>query len=193
MSSSSLDEAELRKKLLLMQQFPTMTVNTSPPDLVERFSAVVPVIKTPTLHLKVTAVKVPAKATEKKGLPVHDWGPFGTYEYLGPGTPYTAKQKAGILPVNQLDKISMYHDSQYKWTGERTLPGTALVTSGIRGLADYGAGAAMVTAAFNPWSGLGFSDRVLGLVAGDLLMTQGFLRLNPITMGPMAIIDAIFY
>ncbi|HIB65829.1 MAG TPA: hypothetical protein EYO33_12150 [Phycisphaerales bacterium] len=87
----------------------------------------------------------------------------------------------------------MYHDAQYSWTGERTLPGTGLLTSGMRGLADYGAGAAMMTAAINPWSGLGFGDRILGVVAGDLLMIQGLLRLNPATMGPMAIIDFFFY
>jgi len=102
MSSSSYDEEELRRRLLTMQRFPTMTVN-APPDIIERYESASAIVKIPTLDLKVTEVK--SQAPKKKGLPVHDWGPFGTYEYLGPGTPYKAKQKAGIVPVNQLDKI----------------------------------------------------------------------------------------
>jgi len=51
----------------------------------------------------------------------------------------------------------------------------------------------MMTAAFNPWSDLDFKERVLAYVAGDVLMIQGLLRLNPITIGPMAFFDWLFY
>jgi len=131
--------------------------------------------------------------TPTVSLPSHDWGFFGEYEYLGAGTPYTAKRKAGILPKNDLDRIAMYHDSQYSWTAQHTIPGTGLVTSGIRGVADYGAGAAMMTAAINPWSDLELKDRALAFVAGDVLMVQGLMRLNPVTWVGMALVDWLFY
>jgi len=132
-------------------------------------------------------------ATPTVSLPKHDWGFFGEYEYLGVGTPYQKKMKAGVKPVNDLDKIAMYHDQQYSWTAQHTLPGTGIVTSGMRGISDYGAGAAMVNAALNPWSDLDFKDRALAFMAGDLLMVQGMLRLNPVTWGPMAFFDWLFY
>ena len=126
-------------------------------------------------------------------LPTHDWGIFGEYEYLGPGTPYTQKIEAGIQPRNDLDAIAQMHDSQYSWTAQHTLPGGAMVTSGIRGVADYGAGAAMMTAAINPWSDLTMKDRALAFVAGDVLMIQGILRLSPPTMLGMAVLDILLY
>ena len=132
-------------------------------------------------------------ATAPVSLPTHDWGFFGEYEYLGAGTPYTLKRRAGITPRNELDRLAMYHDSQYSWTAPHTLPGGALVTSGIRGVADYGAGAAMVTAVTNPWSGLTMKERVLAFVAGDVLMVQGILRLSPPTMLGMVFLDWLFY
>jgi hypothetical protein len=132
-------------------------------------------------------------ATPPVSLPTHDWGFFGEYEYLGPGTPYRAKRAAGILPRNELDRLAMYHDSQYSWTAQHTLPGGAVVTSGIRGVADYGAGAAMMTASLNPWSGLTMKERVLAFVAGDVLMIQGILRLSPPTMLGMVFLDWLFY
>ena len=132
-------------------------------------------------------------ATPPVSLPTHDWGFFGEYEYLGAGTPYALKRRAGIEPVNELDRIAMYHDSQYSWTAQHTLPGTGIITSGMRGIADYGAGAAMMTASFNPWSGLTMKERALAFVAGDVLMVQGLLRLTPLTWGPMAFLDWLFY
>jgi len=132
-------------------------------------------------------------ATAPVSLPTHDWGFFGEYEYLGPGTPYTLKRRAGVEPKNDLDRIAMYHDSQYSWTAQHTLPGGAMVTSGMRGLADYGAGAAMMTASLNPWSDLTMKDRALAFVAGDVLMIQGILRLSPPTMLGMVFLDWLFY
>jgi len=132
-------------------------------------------------------------ATPVQELPTHDWGIFGEFEYLGAGTPYTKKREAGIKPRNDLDKIAMYHDSQYSWTAQHALPGTGLMKSGQRGIADYGAGAAMMTAAFNPWSDLSFKERVLGVIAGEALMLQGILRLDPATYLPMVVVDLIFY
>lgn len=132
-------------------------------------------------------------ATAPVSLPTHDWGFFGEYEYLGPGTPYAAKRRAGIEPRSELDRLAMYHDSQYSWTAQHTLPGGAMLTSGMRGLADYGAGAAMVTAAINPWSSLTMKERALAFVAGDVLMFQGILRLSPPTMLGMVFLDWLFY
>ena len=126
-------------------------------------------------------------------LPTHDWGIFGEYEYLGPGTPYQKKIEAGIRPRNRIDRHSQFHDQIYSWTNKHQIPGGRLITSGIRGVGDYGAGAAMVMDAFNPWSGLEVDARILGFVAGELLMMQGLLRLNPATMFPMAVVDWLFY
>ena len=132
-------------------------------------------------------------ATTPVSLPTHDWGFFGEYEYLGPGTPYTLKREAGIDPKNDLDRIAMYHDSQYSWTAQHTVPGARVVTSGIRGVSDYGAGAAMVTAAINPSSDLTLQERGLAFIAGEILMAQGVLRLSSATRIPMAVIDWLFY
>jgi hypothetical protein len=124
----------------------------------------------------------------------HDWGPFGEYEYLGAGTPYTQKSEAGIKPRNDLDRIAMMHDSQYQMTGDRNYaPGLGLMKSGERGLYDYGAGAAMMTAAFNPWSDLTFKDRILAFAAGESLMIQGAIRLSPATWIVGVGLDLIFY
>ena len=132
-------------------------------------------------------------ATPIQELPTHDWGMFGEYEYLGPGTPYTQKREAGVKPRNDLDKIAMYHDSQYVWTEQHNFLGTALNKNIQRGVADYGAGAAMWTAAINPWSDLGFKERVLGIIAGESLMIQGIIRINPATMIAGLMADLIFY
>ena len=132
-------------------------------------------------------------ATPVSQLPSHDWGLFGKYEYLGPGTPYTLKRRAGVKPKNDLDKIAMYHDSQYQWTQQHNFEGTGMVKSMQRGIADYGAGAAMWTAAINPWSDLGFKERVLGIIAGEALMIQGVIRLSPSTWGIGPLVDLIFY
>jgi len=132
-------------------------------------------------------------ATPVAQLPTHDWGIFGEYEYLGPGTPYTKKRKAGVKPRNDLDKIAMYHDSQYVWSEQHNFLGTGLSKSIQRGVADYGAGAAMMTAAFNPWSDLSFKERVLGVIAGEALMIQGLIRLAPETWIVGVGLDLIFY
>lgn len=167
MNFSSLDD-DTRIKLLLMQNRSTRLTMESP-------------------------IPIQTDSRTEKRLPVHDWGPFGQYEYLGPGTPYREKQRAGIKPRNDLDQIAAYHDSQYAWTAEHSLPGGALVTSGIRGISDYGAGSAMIVSAFNPWSNLSWKDRLLGVIAGTGLQIQGIIRLNPSTMVPMAVIDQAVY
>jgi hypothetical protein len=132
-------------------------------------------------------------ASSVRSLPVHDWGIFGEYEYLGAGTPYSAKQRAGVLPRNEIDRIAEYHDSQYSWTGQHVRPHSRILSSGMRGVADYGAGAAMMTAAFNPFSDLSFNERILGFVAGDVLMIQGLMRLNPATWLGMVFLDWLVY
>jgi hypothetical protein len=132
-------------------------------------------------------------ATPIQELPTHQWGIFGEYEYLGAGTPYTMKREAGVKPRNDLDKVAMYHDSQYRWTSQHNFLGTALSKNIQRGIADYGAGAAMWTAAINPWSDLGFKERVLGIIAGEGLMMQAAIRISPPTWIAGVGLDLIFY
>ena len=87
----------------------------------------------------------------------------------------------------------MYHDSQYTWSEQHNFLGTGLSKSIQRGVADYGAGAAMLTAAFNPWSDFSFKDRVLGVLAGEALMIQGVIRLAPETWIVGVGLDLLFY
>jgi len=122
-------------------------------------------------------------------LPVHDWGPFGEYEYLGVGTPYKRKMKAGIRAVNPLDRRAQQHDMWYSKTADISHS----QRSQYRGLADYGAGASMLIGAFNPYLDLSIGDRALAFMAGEVLMVQGLLRLNPATMLGMTVIDWLFY
>jgi len=121
---------------------------------------------------------------------------FPGYQYLGPGTKYKTRQALGIEPINDLDRIAMYHDSQYSRTGASNTSGLPIMPVGrspLRGVADLGAGSAMLTAAYNPWSDLGWTDRGYAAGAGAFLIGQGALRLHPVTMAPMAILDAVFY
>jgi len=140
----------------------------------------------------ITSIKIPKPKNDR--LPKHDWGYFGEYEYLGPGTPYTAKANEAIQPVNEIDAMAQRHDSQYQWSENNlNAPGAALTKSLFRGVVDYGAGAAMWVASFNPFNDLTFKDRVLGILAGEGLMIQGIVRVSPVgwTVGPMA--DLLFY
>lgn len=142
------------------------------------------------------SVELPSR---KEGLGTHDWGPFGRYEFLGAGTPWEAKHARGIKPRNVIDEMAYRHDRDYVRSGKRLeeagkmgVP-ARVFTSMERGLYDYGAGAAMMTAAWNPFERLSGKDRVLGHAAGAALMVQGSLRLNPATALPMALIDWMFY
>jgi len=124
----------------------------------------------------------------------HDWGYFGEYEFLGPGTDYYGKRQADVKPRNRIDELAMMHDSQYEWTQENlNEPQFAVVKSMTRGLSDYGAGASMWLASLNPFNELSFKDRLLGLLAGEALMIQGAVRLSPVgwTAGP--IVDRMIY
>ena len=123
-------------------------------------------------------------------LPTHDWGIFGEFQYLGAGTPYRQKMAAGVEPTNDLDRIAMYHDGQYSWSGEHLRGATRNV---FRGGMDYGAGSAMQVAALNPWSDLTAGERALAFVAGTALTLQGVLRLNPVFWLPGSIADIIIY
>ena len=163
MNYSNLPE-HLRKRLLLMQKLKTQVPGVEKKILLAR--------------------EKPAK------LPTHDWGIFGKYEFLGAGTPYTQKIEAGVQPRNELDRIAMFHDGQYAWTDQRML---GIQKSVARGVVDYGAGAAMTVAAFNPWSDLTMKDRTLALIAGQGLMTQGILRVNPAFFLAGMVADIIFY
>lgn len=121
---------------------------------------------------------------------------FPGYQYLGPGTKYKTRQSLGIEPINDLDRIAMIHDGQYSRTGSSNaagLPVMPIGRSAVRGIADLGAGSAMMNAAYNPWSDLGWTDRGYAAGSGAALLVQGVLRLHPVTMLPMALIDSILY
>lgn len=175
------DKERMRLLLLLSQGVPFPFVSKIPPRP----------------QFKATVSQATIDANMAKAYPnfsQHDWGPFGKYEYLGPGTPYTQKSKAGIKSRNDLDRLAMMHDSQYQMTEDRNYaPGLGIMKSGERGLYDYGAGAAMMTAAFNPWSDLDFTDRVLAFAAGEALMIQGAIRLSPPTYIVGIVLDILFY
>ena len=116
----------------------------------------------------------------------HDWGPYGKYEYLGPGTRYAEKQEAGIQPVNDLDRISMFHDSGYdSYTG-----GGGAQRALTRAYHDIGAGSAMILAGLNPWSD---APITLSIGSGIALIGQGIARIHPLTAVPMAIVDVLAY
>jgi len=121
---------------------------------------------------------------------------FPGYQYLGPGTKYKTRQALGIVGINDLDRIAMIHDGQYSRTGatnQAGLPVMPIGRSAVRGIADLGAGSAMMNAAYNPWSDLGWTDRGYAAGAGAALLVQGVVRLHPVTMLPMALIDSILY
>ena len=109
------------------------------------------------------------------------------YQYLGPGTRYADRQRLGIVPINDLDRIAMYHDRGYAETAEA---GTTSERVLGRSVHDLGAGAAMITYGLNPWS-----DAPLGwsLYSGSILLTQGVARVHPSTALGMALIDAVLY
>ena len=115
-----------------------------------------------------------------------DYNSRQRYNYLGPGTQYKKRQALGIEPVNDLDRIAMYHDAGYSsYTGGSSR--SRLLT---RGFHDFGAGAAMLTAAINPWSDAPFA---MSTLAGAALVAQGILRFHPLTAVPMMIIDFTLY
>jgi hypothetical protein len=173
MSSSKESESQRLKFLLLLQ-------NGIP---VENLAVIPPPRKQTTVSQKILDENM-AKAYPEFSR--HDWGPFGKYEYLGAGTPYTQKRRAGIEPRNDLDKIAMYHDAGYSsYEG-----GSAAQRALIRSYHDLGAGSAMVTAGLNPWSD---APLVLSVLSGAALIGQGLARIHPLTFVPMAIIDAVAY
>jgi hypothetical protein len=118
----------------------------------------------------------------------HDWGGFGKYEYLGPGTPATWKTRQGIKPRNEIDRLAQEHDLYYAKTQD-----WPAYRSPVRGMVDVAAGSGMFLQSLNPWSDLDADDRVLGVIAGTGLMIQGALRVHPLTSGPMILIDWILY
>ena len=130
------------------------------------------------------------RPSEKKTsqLPQHNWGPWGKYEYLGPGTPYTRKAKAGVAPRNWLDTMAYGHDHYYSQS-KRLGPGRTI----MRGGADIVFGGGMIGSGFSPWSDLSLSERVLALGSGSALVVQGGVRAHPLTALPMAIVDLVFY
>lgn len=113
---------------------------------------------------------------------------FDGYNYLGPKTQFRKRQRLGIEPVNQIDRIAMEHDRLYSQSARSEIP----LRLATRALADLGAGGGMIIAAsFN--QDLKHEDRVIGWVAGAGLITQGLIRTHFITAAPAAIIDYLLY
>ncbi len=167
MNFASLEE-DLRRKLLLMRNPSTrMLMNSS---------------------VSIRTQPSTSKQIEGSTFPVHDWGVFGEYEYLGPGTPYTSKHRAGIKPKNRIDEIAMSHDRYYQETQDYPAG-----RSQVRGPVDFGAGSAMVNASVNPYNDLTWKDRILGFVAGSGLIIQGVARVHPVTTLPMGLLDYVVY
>jgi len=170
-------EEELRRKLLLLmggmhyQEIPRVLTAT---------------------QIKRLAAEEKQRDTSGKGVSFpgehHLWGynEYQDYNYLGPGTQYKKRQALGIEPINDLDRIAMYHDAGYdSYTG-----GGGARRALTRAYHDLGAGAAMVTAGFNPWSD---APLALSVIAGTALVGQGILRVHPATAVPMAIADYFLY
>jgi hypothetical protein len=118
----------------------------------------------------------------------HDWGAFGTYEYLGPGTPAVKKTRQGIAPRNEIDRIAQQHDLEYSRTAD-----IRLGRSQVRAVSDFGAGSAMMVQSANPFTDLDWDERALGFLAGAGLAIQGTARAHPLTMPLMVIVDWVFY
>ena len=137
-----------------------------------------------------TAAKKKITKTELTFDHVHDWGPFGEYQYLGAGTPFSRKSAAGVNPKNWLDTMAYGHDYYYEKSSGGT-PG--LQRTITRGGADLIFGLGMIGSGFSPWSDLSLGDRALALGSGAALFTQGALRAHPVTALPMALYDWIAY
>jgi len=112
---------------------------------------------------------------------------FEGYQYLGPGTQYLKRQKLGIEPINMLDRIAMYHDKGYEVSSSNRM---GIARAMERGFYDLSSGTMMIGAAVNP-----MSDAPLGLslLSGTALLAQGLLRIHPVTLVPMGIVDLLFY
>ena len=112
---------------------------------------------------------------------------FTGYQYLGPGTQLTKRQELGIEPINDLDRIAMFHDQGYENSSSNRM---GVARAAERGFYDLSSGTMMIGAAVNP-----LSDAPLGLslLSGTALLAQGILRIHPMTLVPMGIVDALFY
>ena len=171
---------EMRRKLLLLQ-------NGMP---IEKFNATSPA------DIKKGLKKVISPGQVMSEVSFQGEYHFPGYNYLGPGTKFKTRQALGIDPINDLDRIAMYHDSQYSRTGSVNSSGLPVLPIGrspLRGVVDLGAGSAMLNAAYNPWSDLGWTDRGYAAGAGAVLLVQGIARLHPVTAMPMMFIDKLFY
>jgi hypothetical protein len=112
---------------------------------------------------------------------------FPGYQYLGPGTNLETRLALGIKPITDLDRIAMYHDIDYSSDASQSRMGLTRAMS--RAYADLGAGSAMITYGLNPYSD---APLALSIVSGSYLIGQGLSRINPYTMIPVGVLDAIF-
>ena len=112
---------------------------------------------------------------------------FPGYQYLGPGTNLQTRMELGIEPINDLDRIAMMHDIGY--SSESAQSGMGVQRAISRAIQDLGAGSAMITYGLNPYSD---APALLSITSGAYLIGQGLSRVNPYTMVPVGVLDAIF-
>lgn len=164
------------------------------PNLYPSFDDKIPIIKEvqTSINPPTPTVKISTKTTKRVRKDIETISFTGEYhvpgyQYLGPGTRYADRQRLGIVPINDLDRIAMYHDRGYAETSEEGMARTRAIGRAVQ---DIGAGSAMITYGLNPWS-----DAPLGwsLFSGSILLGQGAARLHPQTALPMALIDAVLY
>jgi hypothetical protein len=100
--NSNSDEDTRRRLLLMMQPTFLQGVATPPTQMPPKMLANI----STAVEFNTASIPIPPRETSTPvQLPTHDWGIFGEYEYLGPGTPYTQKIEAGVQPRNDLDAI----------------------------------------------------------------------------------------
>lgn len=165
------------------------------PNLYPSFDDKIPITRMPAESIPApVSISVSFKHSSKSSYQVRKDSPLVSYpgefhvpgyQYLGPGTNFTERQRLGIKPINDLDRIAMYHDKGYE---DSSSTGMGMQRAVARSIHDLGAGSAMVTAALNPWS-----DAPLGwgLGSGTYLLAQGIARVHPYTFLPVGVLDAI--
>ena len=160
------------------------------PELYPSFDDKVAVHRNPAQVIMPSIPKISSTSrTKVKGSPQKFAGErhFPGYQYLGPGTNLETRLELGIEPINDLDRIAQLHDIGYSREPAQSKMGTTRALA--RAFHDLGAGSAMITYGLNPYSD---APAVLSIVSGAYLVGQGISRVNPYTMVPVGVLDAIF-
>lgn len=150
-----------------------------------------PVHRTPAQVIMPSIPKASSRSTKTvrrtySGIKFEGEHHFPGYQYLGPGTNLETRMELGIEPINDLDRIAMMHDIGYSKSEDT---GMGMTRALSRGIHDVGAGSAMITYGLSPYSD---APAVLSITSGAYLVGQGLSRINPYTMVPVGILDAVF-